>query len=79
MSPLEDQLFQEVLFVSIHFFFKMKWCFILAVYELSRGACGTLILWNQMSKSGSPTGVAQLSAGLSLEKLNVKCLQILLT
>lgn len=30
-------------------------------------------------KSGSHTSVAKLSAGLNLEKLNVKCVQILLT
>lgn len=36
MSPLEDQLFQEVWFVSIRFV--TKWCIVLIVYELSRGA-----------------------------------------
>lgn len=53
MSPLEDQLFQEVL--SVYIFFNEV---VLVVYKLLRGAYGTVFVEANVIKSGNYIGIA---------------------
>jgi len=57
MSPLEDQLFQEVLFVSIHFFNEVVH-YTYCIQVVKRSIWNSVFVELNVVKSGNYTGVA---------------------